>query len=153
VGEDTRRIENEIRAERSALDRNLQLLEHQARELADWRGHYARHAAAALSIAFGGGFLLGMAGRRHHRPPRARSVEPAAPAAPRAGFSPLKVLTANPRARQQVGDAWQNILEALVGVAAVKAVDWIGNVVPGFRDEWEARQPASGSPVARRHQG
>ena len=80
-------------------------------------------------------------------------MEPSVSHSPRAGFSPLKVLTANPRARQQVGDTWQAILEALVGVAAVKAVDWIGTVVPGFRDEWEVRQPASNSPAARRHQG
>lgn len=152
MGEDTRRIENEIRAERSALDRNLQTLESQAKALADWRQHYSRHAAAALSVAFGSGLLLGLAGRGHHRP-RVRPIEPPASQNPRAGFSPLKVLTANPRARQQVGDTWQSILEALVGVAAVKAVDWIGNVVPGFRDEWDARQPASGSPAARRHQG
>ena len=147
MGENTRRIEDEIRSERHALDRNLHVLESQARQLADWRGHYARHVPAALSVAFGAGVLLGLAGHRSHARPRARAIE--APSAPRAGFSPLKVLTANPRARQQVGDTWQNILEALVGVAAVKAVEWIGNVVPGFRDEWETKQNGAN---ARRHQ-
>jgi hypothetical protein len=152
VGEDTRRIENEIRAERTALDRNLHTLETQAKALTDWRQHYSRHSAAALSLAFGSGLLLGMAGHRPSHRQRAR-IESPAPSNPRAGFSPLKVLTANPRARQQVGDVWQNILEALVGVAAVKAVDWIGDMVPGFRDEWDARQPSTAAAARRHHQG
>ena len=51
----------------------------------------------------------------------------------------LKTLADNPRARRQVGDAWDHMLEALIGVASAKAIDLIANVVPGFRDEYRAR--------------
>jgi hypothetical protein len=151
VGEDTRRIENEIRAERDALGRNLETLEHHARALTDWRQHYGRHPGAVLAVAFGAGVVLGLKSKGHR--PRARVSEP--PYSSRAGFTalatPLKALAANPRARQQVGDTWQTILEALVGVVAVKAVDWIARMVPGFKDEYEARQPAAGPSAVRRH--
>jgi hypothetical protein len=40
-----------------------------------------------------------------------------------------------------VGETFQNILETLVAMAAAKAIQWVGNLVPGFRDEYEARQP------------
>jgi hypothetical protein len=136
VGADTRRIEDEIRAERQQLDRNLHALESKARALTDWRGHYSRHAGAALAIAFGLGVLLGTGGRRGtaSRTPMAR------PHTVQAGFNPLRIISDNPRARQQVDETWQNILETLVAMAAAKAIQWIGSFVPGFRDEYDARQ-------------
>ena len=155
MGEDTRRIEDEIRAERAALGRNLQALEYQAKTLTDWRHHYARHAGVAVAVAFGSAFLLGLKTGGGAPRPRARILDTPAQNS-RAGFSalaPLRALASSPRARQQVGDTWQTILEALVGVAAVKAVDWIGGVVPGFREEYDARQPSTGPSAARRHSG
>jgi hypothetical protein len=137
VGEDTRQIEHDIRAERKDLDRNLHELEAQARALTDWRTHYRNHAGATLSVAFGSGLLMGLlvGGRRNgHRP--------AAPAPPRSrsvGFNALRALGDNPRARQQVGEIWDRILETLIGVASAKAVDVLGSVVPGFRNEYESR--------------
>jgi hypothetical protein len=152
VDEDTRRIEAEIRAERHALDRNLQTLETQAKALTDWRTHYERHPGAALGLAFGTGLLLSLgAGRSTGR--RASSYEPSyetpvsAPRQPRAGrqrvANVLRAMGDTPRARHQVTETWQNVVEALVGLAAVKAVEWIGNAVPGFRDEYDARQGSS----------
>ena len=136
MGADTRRIEDEIRAERQQLDRNLHTLESKARELTDWRGHYRRHAGAALAIAFGLGVLLGTGGRRGTASRRPMAT----PHTVRAGFNPLKIISDNPRARQQVDETWQNILETLVAMAAAKAVQWVSSLVPGFRDEYEARQ-------------
>jgi hypothetical protein len=145
VGEDTHRIEDEIRAERHALDRNLQTLESQAKALTDWRTHYERHPGAALALAFGGGLLLSLSLNR-----TAPSLEPASvsvprrPRAGRAGFNTvLRAIGDTPRARHQVNETWQNIVEALVGLAAIKAVEWIGNSVPGFRDEYDARHASS----------
>jgi hypothetical protein len=34
---------------------------------------------------------------------------------------------------------WDEILEALITIASAKAVDLLGSVVPGFRDEYETR--------------
>jgi hypothetical protein len=145
VGEDTRQIEEEIRAERANLGRNLDELKTQARALTDWRTHYRNHTGPTLGIAFGGGlmlaFLTSRPSRVHHEPdaPRPRHVD----------FGALKALGDSPRARPQVGEAWEQILEALIGVAAAKAIDWIGKAVPGFRDEYESRQGSAGATFKR----
>ena len=153
MGPDTRRIEDEIRAERVELDRNLHTLESKARELADWRTHYRRHTGAALALAFGVGILLGGKGRtnghggvRRHATlvaPTERSDSSLSSRTARVGFNALRMIGDNPRARYQVSETWQNVLETLVAMATGKAVRWLGSLVPGFSDEYEARQPAS----------
>jgi len=52
----------------------------------------------------------------------------------------LRTLADNPRARQQMGNVWDAMLEALIGVASAKAIDFIADVVPGFRDEYRSRR-------------
>lgn len=138
MGEDTYRIEEEIRAERRELGRNLKTLEFQAKDLADWRQHYRRHAGAVLTMAFATGALIGLTSRgagarRPMARPRPDTARPA-----QAGFSPIGLIRDNPRARQVVGDKWNGILEALINVASATAVEWISNAIPGFRDEYTA---------------
>jgi hypothetical protein len=140
VGEDTRQIERDIRMERKNLDRNLQELEAQAKALTDWRTHYRNHPAASLSVAFGGGLFMGLlvGGRRNgHAAPSMASVATRRPRS--AGFKALRALGDNPRARQQVGETWDRILETLIGVASAKAVALLESVVPGFRNEYDSR--------------
>jgi hypothetical protein len=140
VGEDTRRIEDEIRAERRALDRNLQTLETQAKALTDWRTHYERHPGAAVALAFGAGLLLSLSLGRSEPSYRPQ----AQPRRTHAGFNNvLRAMGEAPRARHEISETWQNIVEALVGLGAVKAVEWIGSVLPGFRDEYDARHASS----------
>ena len=152
MGEDTRQIAQEIRAERHELGRNLDELQQQAKALTDWRTHYRRHAGPTLAVAFSGGVILGLLAsgsssnrsRRRLVPADYVSPEPAMPPQDPQTLKPrklaaLKTLADNPRARRQVGDAWDHMLEALIGVASAKAIDLIANVVPGFRDEYRAR--------------
>ena len=140
MGEDPRAIEEAIRMERHELGRNIDHLQERARALADWRTQYRNHAGASLALAFGGGIALGLLARRSGSRPRYSytdrpDVEPSRPV----GFHPLKAIGENPKVRQQVGEVWDEILEALITVASAKAVDMLGSVVPGFRDEFELR--------------
>ena len=151
MGEDTRQIadiEHTIRQERKELGRNLDELESQARALADWRTHYRRHTGVALAAAFGGGVIIGAASgrRRSHAPVyRAPEVRPSASSDQRPmGFRALQALD-NPRARHQLGEAWEGILEGLIGVGSAKLVQWISSVVPGFEDEYSRRGAPAGS--------
>jgi hypothetical protein len=144
MGEDARQIEREIRAERDHLGRNLQELQRQTRELTDWRTHYRNHAGPFLAAAFGGGLAIGLLSIRHGRE-TFRSEAPQPRFRP-ARFSALRALGDNPRARHQVGETWQQILDTLIGVASAKAIDVLGSYVPGFRHEFESRH----SPEAAR---
>jgi hypothetical protein len=143
VGEDTREIEREIQAERRDLGQNLDDLQSRARALTDWRTHYANHTGATLALAFGGGMALALLARRPRRP-ESQEFRPEHQQT-RVGFSALKALGDRPRARQQVTDTWDHMLEALVAVASVKAAEWVGSFVPGFRDEYDTR--AHGRPL------
>jgi hypothetical protein len=140
VGEDARAIEEAIRMERNELGRNIDHLQERTRALTDWRVQYRNHAGVSVALAFGGGVALGLLARRSGAQPRYSysdrpDVEPSRPA----GFNPLKAIGENPKVKQQVGQVWDEILEALITIASAKAVDLLGSVVPGFRDEFDSR--------------
>lgn len=157
MGEDTRQIEREIRDERADLDRNLRELHRQTRDLTDWRTHYRNHSGAFLAAAIGGGLILGAltAPRRASTRTSRPQVEPHhadwQPVGQRSGQSrslqALKALRENPRARQQVNDTWQQILDTLIAIGSAKVTELLGSYVPGFRKEYESRhkqeEPAS----------
>jgi hypothetical protein len=146
VGEDTRQIEDTIREERTDLGRNLQELQSQARALADWRTHYRRHTGIAIGAAFAGGVVLGFASRRHHTPARdvyaPESEFHAVESTPshRSPLAALRQVADSPRARRQISETWEGILSSLVGVGTAQVVNWLGSLVPGFRDEFDTRR-------------
>ena len=141
MGEDTRQIVEDIREERQELGRNLHELEAQAKQLADWRTHYRNHTGAVLAVVFSGGVVLGLLTGGHANGTRDFESHAARlPERPKnVGFTALKALGDNPRARHQVGETWNEILETLIGLASAKAISLLGDVLPGFRDEYDAR--------------
>jgi hypothetical protein len=154
VGENTNQIEQEIRQRREHLGRNLDELEDRARELADWRTHYRSHHGAFLGAAFGLGAVIGlMAIPRAAGPRRMKRVtlhqdhtndfethdSSHDPYRPRHAWREGQGTTA--RAVRQLGDTWAQIADALLRTASDKAVELVGNVVPGFRDHLEGPGP------------
>ncbi len=150
MGENTNQIEQEIRARRADLGRNLDELEGRARELADWRTHYRNHPGAFLGAAFGLGAVIGFMAIPHARGPRkmrrvALHQDPGHdfdahdtshdPYRPRHNWREGQCTTA--RAVRQLSDTWSQIADALLRTASDKAVELVGNVVPGFRDHLE----------------
>ena len=143
MGEITNKIEQEIRQKRDHLGRNLDELEDKARELADWRTHYRNHSPAVLGAAFGLGVVLGLAtiSRRQHTPDYAdfdtdMSHDPY-PTRPGRRSAPGTGTAA--KALRQVGETWEQIADALVRTASMKAIEFVGEFVPGFRDNVRRR--------------
>ena len=147
MGENTNQIEQEIRQRRAELGRNLDELEGRARELADWRTHYGKHHGAFIGAAFGLGAIIGlMAIPRPSGPRRMKRVAVHQdhtnafetqdtshdPYRPRQAWREGQGTAA--RAVRQLGDTWSQIADALLRTASDKAVELVGNVVPGFRD-------------------
>lgn len=140
MGENPNQIEREIRQERSDLDRNLRELEDKTRALADWREHHRNHPGLFLGLAFGAGMALGLAtvpqmkrvGRSSTWAERDTSHDPLHQVgAMGSGSSGTRAL-----ARRQVSETWHDIADTLLRVASARAVEFVGELVPGFRDQF-----------------
>ena len=123
----THRLAREIAAEQDALGENLQELETRVRTAADWREQVQRRPWVMVGLAFGGGVVLSaLAGSPGRRRRRARRVELAAE-------GPREVLPPT-----DPDDTWSRFKVALLSAAAVEAANLVTQVLPSFRDQFEA---------------
>ena len=148
MGENTNQIEQEIRARREDLGRNLNELEDKAREMADWHTHYRNHSAAFLSVAFGAGVVLGLATmpRRQRRPALGpvqfteaeldrdvqRPKHTAWPGRPVGNGTTARAL-------RTLSDTWGQITDALLATASAKAVQVVSDLIPDVRNHLDGR--------------
>lgn len=146
MGENPSQIEREIREERSDLDRNLRALEHKTREITDWRSHHRNHPGLFVGLAFGAGMVLGLATVPHARrraasawPERDTSHDP---------LRPMGAMSTSPTgtkamARRQVAETWEHVADALLRLASVRLVDFVSELVPGFREQFDRQTRGS----------
>jgi hypothetical protein len=138
--ETTAQIETHIEDTRQHLGANLDALERKIKSAADWRAYFQSSPLTLLGVAFAGGVVLAMAvGAGHHRrgARAVRSVEsPRRPRGPHAA---------------EVVTMLDNIKGALVGLAAVRVKDLVGQVVPGFKEEFDRRQGAGSAAPTSAH--
>ena len=117
-------IEQQIRADRRALDRNIQALERRAHDAMDWRRHYSDNAGTVMAVAFGSGVLLGALSR--------------GPRGTAALHSSMNLVDPAGRASGHVGELVSDIIDAAVGVAGAAAVEVISGWIPGFREQFDS---------------
>jgi hypothetical protein len=113
---------------RQRLGANLHELEEKVEAATDWREHLRSRPYLVLGAGCLGGMLLGAAlgpaGRR-----RATTLPEA----------PMRLVGGRSSSvRAQAVDFWDSAVSALVGVAATRLKDYIGDLVPGFEDEYAA---------------
>ena len=122
MGQTTDQIERHIEDTRGALGSNLQELEHKVKSVTDWKQHFQNNPMTMLGAAFGGGILLAtMLGTKHES---RRSIDSAS----HAGTDLQK---------NKAMETWDNIKGALIGVAATRFKDFVGEVVPGFQEHFQ----------------
>ena len=110
-------IETHIERTRDNLESNIQELEDKVKSLGDWRYHYEKSPGLLLGAAFVGGFLFAaLTGGRRSRP------------------ASLQAVPDHHVGNGKAHEAWEIIKSALVGVAAKRAIDYVGELVPGFRE-------------------
>jgi len=154
VGEDTNQIEREIRERRTDLGRNLSELEDKARQLADWRTYYRDHPRVFLGAAIGAGIVLALTTVPRAKPKSADFDMDDAEAMPEPDTThnvfgaqglngseferepePQRGRNGTiQRVQQELGQTWEHIATGLLHLASAKAVQMIGNLVPGFND-------------------
>jgi hypothetical protein len=123
-------IEQQIRADRRALNRNIQELEDRAHAAMDWRRQYRDHAGTVMAVAFGSGVLLG-----------ALSRGSGGEDVPRRSL--LATVDPSGRAGHHVGELVGDVVDAFVGLAGAAAVEYIAELVPGFKDQFDVRKRRS----------
>lgn len=116
-------IEAHIDQTRARLGSNVRELEEKVEAATDWQAQFRAHPYAMLGAACVGGVLIA-ATLSSRRAPRSMSL------APTTGRS------FNPR--RQIGDLWDDVATALLGVASTKVQHYIAEMVPDF-DEHYAR--------------
>lgn len=126
MGQTTEQIEAHIEHTRDDLGSNLHELEAKVKSIADWKHHFQTKPMTMLGVAFGGGILVAtmLGGRK----PRRRYTNQASSVEPRAGTTYQK---------HKALETWDNIKGALIGVAAARFKDFVGDVVPGFHSQYQ----------------
>ena len=129
MGQTTHQIEAHIEDTRKDLGSNLHELEQKVKSVTDWKQHFQSNPMTMLGVAFGGGILLAtmLGGRKNRRGER--------------GFS-SHATGSEPHARtdhqkHEALETWDNIKGALIGVAATRFKDFIGEAVPGFHEQFQ----------------
>lgn len=137
----TEQLERSLDVERLELGRNLRELESKARALKDWRTYYRHRPWAVVGAAFGGALIFGLLSGKRSPIPTTFSGELQADGGKQdAGFrgSP-QVAASMDRVKRHAGDTWDHIADALMGVAAAKAIHFVSQRVPGFGEEYSKR--------------
>ncbi len=128
MGQTIQQIEAHIEHTREDLGSNLNELERKVKSVTDWKHHFNTKPLTLLGAAFGGGILLAtMLGGRNSRR-GTRSYSSPSSSEPHRGTDHQK---------HKALETWDNIKGALIGVAATRFKDFVGEVVPGFSAQFQ----------------
>jgi hypothetical protein len=128
MGATTNQIERHIEKTRDDLGSNIQELERKVKSATDWKQYFRHNPMTMIGLAFGGGVLIASAvGSKRRNPSYSGSPQ-----------------TLSHRHANDVLETWDNIKGALIGVAAARFKDYVGQVVPGFKEQLDRTENASG---------
>ncbi len=127
MGQTTHQIEAHIEDTREDLGSNLQELEQRVKSATDWKQHFQTSPMTMLGVAFGGGILLAtmLSGRKNLGGERVSRHD--------TGSKPFL----GSDHQRKVLQTWDNIKGALIGVAATRFKDVVGEIVPGFHEQFQ----------------
>jgi hypothetical protein len=130
MGQATSQIEAHIEDTRADLGSNLHELERKVKSVTDWKQHFQTNPMTLLGVAFGGGILLAtmLGGRKSGRRGERGFSSPATGPEPHAGSDQQK---------HKALETWDNIKGALIGVAATRFKDFVGEAIPGFHEQFQ----------------
>lgn len=143
MGSTSSQIEQEIRQERTELGNNIQELQERVKITFDWRHQIDERPLTILGMAVGGGILLAMFGRRQRSAVRSRAVS-STEYAPR---ETVRAHAATQQKKQQAWNSWDKIKAALIGLGTERVTDFLGETIPGFREEYRRTDTRRGGSI------
>jgi hypothetical protein len=128
MGETTHQIEAHIEDTRAHLGSNLHELEDKVKAATDWKQYFQTNPMTLLAVAFGGGVLLaGVLSRRENGFAEALSSR----------GTPSGLQPSTGSQTHKAMEMLDQIKGALIGVAATRFKDFVGEIVPGFHEEFQ----------------
>jgi hypothetical protein len=148
VAEKAGEIMNHINIEREQLGRDFDEIEGRVKQATDIRGCFNRNKGIVLGSAVAGGILLTLALRKRRTSPIVEDADNIAEAAAMEGNGQLysRQSKASPAPRMvskhmgRVTDTVDAIIDAFIGVACGKVVEFIADSVPSFQEEYDAHR-------------
>ena len=129
MGEKSDQIESQIVAERGQLGRNLNELESKVQEITDWRAQFQKRPMLMIGLAAGGGLLLAsITGRASRSRPRYVKSGTDDGYEHRRGTELQK---------NKALETFDTIKGAMIGVAANTFRDFLGQLIPGFTEQFQ----------------
>jgi Protein of unknown function (DUF3618) len=132
MDETPREIEPHIDRTRERLGSHLKELGDKVDAATDWREHFRTRPHVFLGAAFVGGATLAIA--LHARSPRPYSDD--------GEITPFAAQTGS--AQAQVLELWHNLKGAMIGVAAARLRDYIGELLPDFHEHYQRVEGTAG---------
>jgi hypothetical protein len=149
MAEEPNQIKRHIDATRRELGQNVQELGNRAKQATDWHTYFEKSPMTMLALAFTGGVVLsgfvGRQGTHHngHHHPLSQAPE---------GQSHRAV----EHRKSEAADMFDNVKGAMIGWTASQFKTLLGELLPGFRQEYERTErekktanerPLSGAPA------
>jgi hypothetical protein len=131
MDETANQIEAQIDRTRERLGSNLRELEDKVDAATDWREHFRERPYLFLGAAFIAGVALASAVQ-----PKSAGRAPSA-----AALNPR--VNGNGSVQAQALELWDNVQAALVGLASAKIKEYIGELVPGFDEQYRRAEQRS----------
>lgn len=142
MGENTDQIERHIQEQRDELADNFSELGNKVKSTVDWRAQFQQRPGTMIGLAVGGGLLLSALLKSRSRSNRKRSSKDPRGSDGEISQPNIKSDWGSRPQKREASDTWGNIKGALVGVAATKFGTYLEQVLPGFQDEYNKRNPA-----------
>ena len=129
MGEKSNQIERQIQAERGQLGQNLNELQSKVQEVTDWRAQFEKRPMLMMGVAVGGGLLLASLTRRRSRSRRHFSEDRIDGTSEHRRGTELQ--------KNKALETFDTIKGAMIGVAANTFQDFLGQIIPGFREQFQ----------------
>jgi hypothetical protein len=129
MGEKSNQIEQQIVAERGELGQNLNELQSRVEEATDWRVQFQKRPMLMMGVAVGGGLLLASLTGRRSRSRRHYGEERSS-----VGYEHRRGTELQ---KHKALETFDTIKGAMIGVAANTFKDLLGQLVPGFHEQFQ----------------